>query len=213
MPRSKKVSEQMRAQSRAQILNAARRLFAEQGYFKCKVSDIAHEAGMSQGNIYWYFSSKEELLKAVLADGFEALGAVIHEAQSHPGSGREKLAFTVERYIAFGQERGDFVIIAMSLLAHGGVPFLQKLGFDTLQIGAGYHQHLYPLLAQARAEGSVADIDPNILATFFFAFFNGLMITYGKDWMDLSPELIREAALRLLGSAAQQAKEKEGLSK
>lgn len=200
MPRSKKVSERMRAESRAKILAAARRLFAQQGYFKCKVSDIAREAEMSQGNVYWYFSSKEHLLKAVLKDGFEALGADVKEAHTHPGTGAEKLALLVDLYVTFAQERGDFTSILMSLMAHGGVPFLQELGFDTLQIGAGYHQHVSAILAQARAEGSVTDIDPNMLTLFFFAFFNGLIITYGKDWMTLPPELIRDAALRLLGS-------------
>jgi AcrR family transcriptional regulator len=41
MPRSKQASEQMRARSRAKILEAARRLFADQGYFSSKVAEIA----------------------------------------------------------------------------------------------------------------------------------------------------------------------------
>jgi AcrR family transcriptional regulator len=41
---------------------------------------------MSQGNVYWYFSSKEDLLKAVLADGFEALGSLIEGAANRLGS-------------------------------------------------------------------------------------------------------------------------------
>lgn len=199
MPRSEKLSQKMRAQSHAQILDAARRLFAEKGYFNCKVSDIAQAADMSQGNIYWYFSGKQDVLKAVLADGFEALNEVLVQAQAHPGSGQAKLAYAIDQYLAFGRERGNFVTIFMSLLAHGGVPFLQELGFDTSQIGMGYHHYLSAILAQAQEEGSVADADPNMLATFFFGFFNGLMITYGQDWLNLEPETIKEAALRLLG--------------
>jgi AcrR family transcriptional regulator len=41
---------------------------------------------MSQGNVYWYFSSKEELLKAVLADGFETLGALMQQAAIEAGA-------------------------------------------------------------------------------------------------------------------------------
>lgn len=201
-PRSRKVSEQMRAKSRAQILKAARKLFAQQGYFKCKVSDIAREAGMSQGNVYWYFSSKEALLKEILADGFEALGAALQEAQSHPGAGVDKLAYAVEQYVVFGQERGDFTPILMSLMAHGGVSLLKELGFDMPEIGAGYHQRLSPILAQARAEGNLANVDLNILSMFFFSFFNGLTITYGHDWVNLPIALIRETVLRMLGSVA-----------
>jgi hypothetical protein len=65
-----------------------------------------------------------------------------------------------------------------------------------------YHQHLSTIFAQARAEGVVADIDPNILTVFFFSFYNGLLITYGKDWSMVPGELIRQAILRLLGSPA-----------
>ena len=79
MPRSKELSDQMRAHSQAQILAAARQLFATQGYFNCRVSEIAREASMSPGNVYWYFSSKEEVLKAVrdtYGVGRKALGGV-----------------------------------------------------------------------------------------------------------------------------------------
>jgi hypothetical protein len=45
----------------------------------------------------------------------------------------------------------------------------------------------------------VADIDPNFLAMFYFSFFNGLLLTYREDWTMLSPELIRQTVLRMLG--------------
>jgi AcrR family transcriptional regulator len=199
MPRSKEANEQMRAQSRAEILSTSRRLFAERGYFACKVSDIAREAGMSQGNIYWYFPSKEEVLKAILAEGFEAVDAALETAASHPGTGLEKLNSAVEQYIVLGQDGADFFTIFMSLLAHGGVPLLRALGFDTMQIGMGYHQRLADIIAQAQSEGSLEDIDPTILTMFFFSFFNGLIVTYDDVWLQLSPQLIQSAILRLLG--------------
>jgi AcrR family transcriptional regulator len=200
MPRSKELSAQMRAQSRAQILAAARRLFADRGYFACKVSEIASEAAMSQGNIYWYFSGKEAILKAILAEGFETIGAVLQNAESHPGSGLEKLTYAIEQYIILGRDGIDFFTIFMSLLSHGGTPFLEDLGFDTAQIGLGYHQRLSTIIAQAQSEGNATQVEPNILTMFFFAFFNGLIITYGAEWLDLHPQLIQDAVLRMLGS-------------
>ncbi len=84
MPRSKVQSEQMRADSRGRILEAARRVFAQKGYFKVKAADIARAAGMSQGNLYWYFDSKEEVLKAILAEGFTALHGLTAEIAALP---------------------------------------------------------------------------------------------------------------------------------
>ncbi len=52
---------------REQILNAALEVFAEQGYHKATIKQIAKRAELkSPALIYWYFENKEELLKAVL---------------------------------------------------------------------------------------------------------------------------------------------------
>jgi len=197
-PRSKEASARMRAASRAALLVAARKLFSEQGYFNTKVSDIAREAGMSPGNVYLYFSGKEELLQAVLADGFEALERSLQEAAEGPGSGEEKMARLLDTYIAFERERGDFTRVLMSLFGHGGAPLLQQLGFDLEQIGLGYHQSVLRILAQAQAEGIGGNVDPNVQTMFFFAFFNGLSITYGQDWLDIPSSVIQNAVMRLM---------------
>ncbi|MCB9357883.1 MAG: TetR/AcrR family transcriptional regulator [Calditrichaeota bacterium] len=57
-------------QRRIQILEAAGKLFASQGYEKTSVDEIAKEAGLSKGAVYWYFSSKEQILIG-LAEQFE----------------------------------------------------------------------------------------------------------------------------------------------
>jgi AcrR family transcriptional regulator len=206
MPRNKSKSEQMRTESRQQILATAQRLFAELGYDGCNVSDIASQAGMSQGNIYWYFSSKEELFKAVLAEGFNTLGNAMAEAAARPGTSIEKFDFFLERFNTFMKDEGgdEFSSIVITLLAGGGMRRLEKLGHSTQEIGAGYHHSLNAIFAQGQEEGAITpDIAPNLLSTFFFSFVNGLMIMYPDEWKDIPYEVIREAAVRLLGISAQ----------
>jgi TetR/AcrR family transcriptional regulator, fatty acid metabolism regulator protein len=202
MPRSKTQSEKIRAESREQILSTARKLFAERGYEGCRVSDIAHHSNMSQGNLYWYFSSKEEILKAVLKEGFEALGSMMAETAARAGSSLEKLDDLIERYIAFGREEAgmEFITISFTLTAQGGIERFRELGFDTRQIGFSYHQSVSAVIAQGQQEGLIQlKIDPNLAATFFFSLFNGMMFLYGNDWINIPKEEIRAAALRLLG--------------
>jgi len=200
MPRSKKISEQMRSESKQALISAARHLFAERGYFQCKVSDVAQSAGMSQGNVYWYFSSKEELLKAVLAESFDTLGLLLEEAAALPMTSLERLDYLLDQYISFSRDHGDFVRIFISLLGHGGVELMQELGFDTPQIGVRYHQAVSMILIQAQAEGVIKeDITVELLTIFYFSFFNGLLFTYGQDWLGIPDEAIRAAVLRLLG--------------
>jgi AcrR family transcriptional regulator len=51
-------------QTRELILSTALRLFREQGYGKTTMRAIAAEAGVSVGNAYYYYSSKEHLMQA-----------------------------------------------------------------------------------------------------------------------------------------------------
>jgi AcrR family transcriptional regulator len=58
---------------RDQILDAARKLFSTKGFDSTSVDEIAKEAGLSKGAIYWHFESKLQILIAV-AERFETEG-------------------------------------------------------------------------------------------------------------------------------------------
>lgn len=199
-PRSIEINEEMRSQSRAALVDAARRLFASLGYFNCRIADIAHAAGMSQGNVYWHFTSKEELLKAVLADGFDTLGEIMANAAAGPGSALEKSDALVDNLMEFSRQRGEFNTIMLSLIGHGGDAYFFRLGFDMPTIGAGYSRSVASIIAQGQAEGTIsAEGDPLIPTMFFFGLFNGLNLTYGQGWMQIPSDAVRAAVRRLLG--------------
>jgi AcrR family transcriptional regulator len=199
MPRTKEASERLRQASRRQLLDSARTLFARQGYFNCKIADITRQTGMSQGNFYWYFSSKEDVLKAILEEGFARQAALLEEANALPGLAREKLDFLIDQYLALAGEQGEFFTIMLSLVGHGGPELMKSLGFDLAEIGMSYHHSLSAIFTQAQAEGNLLPGEPDLLVMFFFAFFNGMMITYGTEWSQLPGELIQRAVLRLVG--------------
>jgi AcrR family transcriptional regulator len=66
--------EQQRQERRQQILEAALDVFTTQGFHASNVSDVAAAAGVSQGTIYWYFESKEDLFNAAVLSYFEQFG-------------------------------------------------------------------------------------------------------------------------------------------
>lgn len=63
MPR---VLQDYKIRAKKRIVNAAVQVFAEKGFHKTKMSDIAKKLGVSKGTIYQYFKSKEDLFKAVV---------------------------------------------------------------------------------------------------------------------------------------------------
>ncbi len=64
MARTPKISEDRREQ----IIEAALRVFAQKGFDRATNKDIADKAGITPGLIYHYFKSKEDLLRAAIAD-------------------------------------------------------------------------------------------------------------------------------------------------
>jgi AcrR family transcriptional regulator len=199
-PRSRSQSDTLKAQSRGRLLEAARSLFASQGYFATRVGEIARRAGMSQGNVYWHYSSKEEILQEILAEGFGAIEAMTAEVGESPGPARARIELLIERSLALYSAHADFVQILGTLMGHGGQELMASLGFNLAEIGGRYHANVERVFAQARREKAVADVDPNLLARFFFSFFNGALITYPDLWPQLEPALVRQTALRLLGA-------------
>ena len=58
-----------------QIVEAALRVFARNGYYNSRVSDIAREAGIASGTIYLYFKTKDEILVTLFRDQMAAFVA------------------------------------------------------------------------------------------------------------------------------------------
>ena len=63
-----------------QIIEAAVRVFARNGYYNSRVSDIAREAGVASGTIYLYFKTKEEILVSLFREKMAAWVAYVREA-------------------------------------------------------------------------------------------------------------------------------------
>ena len=71
-----KIAKEVMEERRAQILSAARRVFAEKGLSKVTLRDVFREAGLSAGAVYNYFQSKDDLILGVTEAGMaEALSA------------------------------------------------------------------------------------------------------------------------------------------
>ena len=75
-PRTKQQFEDIRKSSRDKILSVALELFATNGFQGASVSKIAEKANISKGLMYNYFKSKEELLEAVVMEGFNKIAAI-----------------------------------------------------------------------------------------------------------------------------------------
>ena len=93
-----------------QILEAAVRLFARQGFHATSIQEIVDEVGIAKGSIYFYFKSKDELLVSI----FEYYGEQLYNAMAeHPGeeglAARQRLCLQLERQFRFLREHAEFI--------------------------------------------------------------------------------------------------------
>jgi TetR/AcrR family transcriptional regulator, fatty acid metabolism regulator protein len=150
---------------RRQILDAAVRVFARQGYHSCRVSDIADEAGVAYGLVYHYFRSKDEVMNELFTERWSLLLAAINEADRSAGSGREKLdavaGFIVDSY-RHDPELMQVIIVEVTRAAN-------SFGRTHLpEINKAY-EAIEKIIAHGQEVGSFRqDVDPRLASMFFY---------------------------------------------
>jgi AcrR family transcriptional regulator len=99
---SRERREQEKQDLRAAILRAASQLFAEHGYEHFSLRQVAETIGYSPTTIYLYFKDKDDLLFAVVDEGFERFGAQLAAAAAGVADPIERLGALGRAYISFG---------------------------------------------------------------------------------------------------------------
>ena len=96
-------------QTKQSILAAAQKIFTERGFAKASLSDIAREANVTRGAIYWHFENKSELLAALMEEEatkvniYNTLRQAVEENQRDPASlFTSTLAATIEHAMISG---------------------------------------------------------------------------------------------------------------
>jgi TetR/AcrR family transcriptional regulator, fatty acid metabolism regulator protein len=79
-----------------QIVEAAIRVFARNGYYNSRVSDIAREAGIASGTIYLYFRTKEEILVTLFREKMAAFVAHLRREIAGESDAEVKIRRLVE---------------------------------------------------------------------------------------------------------------------
>lgn len=99
------------------ILNAGIKLFAKNAYADVSVDSIVESAGISKGTFYYYFKSKDEFYKSILAHAFENLINIYNTNSKNLKSAEDKLhAFVRAVFLSFKNDKNLFFIIQKELV-------------------------------------------------------------------------------------------------
>ena len=91
------------------ILHAALKLFSKNGFYVTTIPDIAKNVGMSVGNFYNYFKSKDNLAKELILYISGYLGEKIREINEKEITTKEKISLIVAMYFGVAQERPEMI--------------------------------------------------------------------------------------------------------
>lgn len=157
---------------RRQILDAAVRVFARQGFHACRVADIADEAGVAYGLVYHYFSSKDEVMNELFSERWSLLLTAIDEVDGRDIPSREKLdavaRFIVDSY-RHDPELMQVIIVEVTRAAN-------SFGRTHLpEINRAY-ESIARIIAGAQAAGEFrADVDPQLASMWFYGAIEQLL--------------------------------------
>ena len=86
---------------RRRIVEAASNLFSRLGYSACDMDRVAAKLRIAKGTIYLYFSSKEELFRACVADGMARMRLDVQAAAALHENPLQQIASAIRAYLKF----------------------------------------------------------------------------------------------------------------
>src|SRR5437588_12216675 len=148
---------------RQQILSAAVRVFAAQGFEATRVGDIAKEAGVAYGLVYHYFGSKDAVLEAVFREQWGRLLAAVALAEETGEGAPEQLALVVKIVLRAWRDDPDLVRLLVREITRS--PHLEA---ELAEIGKAFAS-LERIVARGQTEGTLrSDVDARTAAWMLY---------------------------------------------
>ena len=189
--------ERERLRHREEILSAAMRLFAENGFHNVSMQEIATAAEFATGTLYNFFPSKEDLFFELLASCAEESLALILPALEGPGDEREKLARFIRVHERVVMEQAAAIQLYV-LVNRGRYLPGPKLDAKKKEIDERVISRLSDVIAAGVRRGLFNDIDPLMAAKCLLATLES-MILANPQATDLRAELDKVEAVFFRG--------------
>ncbi len=182
-------SSEASVSTRERLLDAARTLFGEKGYAGTSTREIAASADCNVALISHYFGSKEGLLRALLMEGMGQLTAELSKIAEQEADPEKRLRRIVRFLVGhFAENHAGMRMMHRELLRTDS-PLLNELAPGT----AAYHGIFVEILEQARKEGRLRDVDPNVATLLLMGMLQIYFVAYplaSRILGPLSPELL-----------------------
>ncbi len=172
---------------RRQLMAFAAERFAANGYHPTSVAEIVEGLGVGKGVFYWYFDSKEELLRAILAEGQLDLRRRQRAAIADATTPMERIERGIRASIEWSLEQEVFFRLFQFAATDDRFTDNLRKGEKVAIRDAARH------VAEAMAAGEIPDTDPEIVAHAMLGVSSHLVQLVHRGLVKPSDELVASA--------------------
>jgi len=204
-PRIVRVNEETKAETRQALLDAAARAFARRGYHETSIDSVSEAAGVAKGTIYNYFTSKEEVLHALVRSACR-LAADAAERTPDSAPTRTRLEAFVQANLRWARKRRALAMLFARELLAGDARTQALIG----EAAAPCVEKVATIIQAGIERGELtANAPPEALALTFIRLTNMLLLQSWESptaWPRPTDVPATAASLFLHGVAAPPAK-------
>ena len=166
--------------SASQIVQAAIRVLARQGYARTSLMDIAKEANMSKGAVHYHFPTKEALIQVVLENACDTVARRTLDAWKRGDSALTSIRSSLDELWRVRAERTDEALVIADLLAQSQYDeaLRPKLAAYYNYAAAQVQEHLVPSL---KALGLRPKVPDALLPRILLGLLDGLVLQVFVD--------------------------------
>ncbi|HKI22223.1 MAG TPA: TetR/AcrR family transcriptional regulator [Gaiellaceae bacterium] len=176
------------ADRRRQILDAAVKVFARNGFHRARVGDIAEEAGVAYGLVYHYFSSKEALLETIFRDTWTQMLARVREVEGSRADASEQVRQVTALLLRTWRRDPDLVRVLVREVTRS--PHVQQ---EIEEITEGM-KALERIIERGQRTGEFrSQIDPRLGAVVFYGALDEILTGWVLGQLPDTDEDIAEA--------------------
>lgn len=175
MARNPEKNELLRRRSKEKILTAALNQFAENGLFATRIQDIAEKAEISQGLLYRYYASKDDIYVEIINEALEKMSSATIELISMPASGKNKILKATEAMyntIETSERYRQTCRLITEAANSEAIPESAKAA--VFEKRDQPYQLFSKIIEQGQQEGDIIEGEPYELAVLFWSLINGL---------------------------------------
>ena len=174
------------------LLADAARVFAATGYHRTSMRDLARASGVSLSGLYYYVSSKEELLYLIQSRNFDAVLGRMREALDGVSDPVEKLARFVDNHLDYFASH----MAEMKVLSHEALSLTGDYFNEVNEKKRDYTRTLMDILAELEQSHGPAHVNRRVATYGLFGMMNWIYNWY-DPMGDIGVEMLSQSVCRL----------------